>query len=62
MFCTCMVLEIVRKGDGALVVTVDDVLIVDVIADFFEKVEEPDLLLEGMEECHVFRFGAGEGD
>ena len=55
-----VVFRIVCKCDGALVVAVDDVLIADVVADFFEEAEEPDLLLERMKECHVFRFSRGE--
>ena len=57
MFGLSMVFRIVGKCDGALIVTVDDVLIVDVVANFFEEAEEPDLLLESVENRHVFRFG-----
>ena len=45
MFGLSMVFRIVGKCDGALIVTVDDVLIVDVVANFFEEVEEPDLIV-----------------
>src|SRR5579859_6704956 len=62
MLCTCMVFQIVCEGDSTLIVTIDDVLIADLISDFSEEAEEPDLLLECMEESHVFRFWAGEGD
>ena len=62
MLGTSVVFRIVCECDGALIVGVDDVLIADVVADFFEKAEEPDLLLKGMWNCHVFRFGCGECD
>src|SRR5579859_6791305 len=62
MLCMGMMLGIVCEGDGALIVAIDDVLITNVVAGFFEKAEEPDLLLECVKKCHVFRFGAGEGD
>ena len=62
MFCSCMVFGIVCEGDGALIVAVDGVLIADVVSDFFEEAVEPDELLESVEESHVFRFRAGEGD
>jgi len=51
-----MMLGIVCEGDSALVVAVDEILVVDVVADFSEKAEEPDLLLEGVEDSHVFRL------
>ena len=41
-----------------MVVGVDDVLIVDVVADFFEKTVNPDQLLKSVKESHVFRFGS----
>ena len=44
------------------VVAVDNILIADVEADFFEKVEEPDLLLKGVKESHIFRLSAGESN
>src|SRR5579859_6212753 len=56
MFRTSVVLRIMCEGDCALIVAVNDVLIADVVTDFSEKAEEPDLLLECMEESHVFRF------
>src|SRR5271154_4514037 len=59
---TSMMLGIVCEGDSALVVAVDEILIIDVVADLSEKAEEPDLLLEGVEDSHVFRLGGGEGD
>ena len=62
MLCTCMMLGVVCEGDCALVVAMDDVLVADVVADFFEKAVEPDKLFEGVEESHVFRFCAREGD
>src|SRR5579859_2721688 len=62
MFCTSVVLRIVCEGDCALIVAVDDVLIADVVADFSEKAEEPDLLLECVKNGHVFRFRTGESD
>ena len=37
-----IVLRIVSKGDSTLIVTIGDVLIVDVIVDFFEEAMEPD--------------------
>ena len=43
-----MMFRIVSKGDSALVVAVDDVLAVNIVADFVEEGEEPDLLLEGV--------------
>ena len=60
VLCSCVVFRIMGKGNSALIVTVDDVLIVDVVADFVEEAVESDKLLEGMEESHVFRFHAGE--
>ena len=57
-----MMFGIVSKGDSALIVAVDGVLVIDVIADFFEEAAEPDEFLESVEESHVFRFCAGEGD
>ena len=57
-----VVFWIVCKCDGALVIAVDDVLVVDIVADFSEEAEEPDLLLESVEESHIFRFCVGEGD
>ena len=57
-----MVLWIVSKGDSALIVAVDGILVIDVVADFFEEAVEPDEFLESVEESHVFRFRAGEGD
>ena len=62
MFHTSIMFQIVSEGDSALVVTIDDVLIADVIADFVEKAEEPDVLLKCMEKNYVFGFHAGEGD
>src|SRR5579859_2145317 len=62
VLCTCMVLRIVCEGDCALIVAVNDILIADVVSDFSEEAEEPDLLLECVEESHVFRFCAGESD
>ena len=62
MLCTCMVFGIVGEGNGALIVAIDGVLIIDVVADFFEEAVEPDELLESVEESHVFRFRAREGD
>ena len=41
VLCTSMVFRIVCECDSALIVGVDDVLIVDVIVDFSEKMEEP---------------------
>ena len=57
-----MVFGIVCKGDSALIVAIDEILIADIVADFFEEAVEPDELLESVEESHVFRFCAGEGD
>ena len=57
-----VVFWIVCKCDGALVIAVDDVLVVDIVADFSEEAEEPDLLLESVEESHVFGFGGGESN
>src|SRR5579859_374655 len=62
MFRTSVVLRIVCEGDCALIVAINDVLIADAVTDFAEKAEEPDLLLECVEESHVFRFRSGEGD
>src|SRR5579859_491898 len=62
MLCTCMVFRIVCEGDSTLIVTVDGILVADVVADFFEEAVEPDEVLEGMKESHVFRFRAREGD
>ena len=42
VLCTCMMLRIVCKGDGTLTVTVDEVLIVDIIADLLEEAVELD--------------------
>jgi len=42
VFSPSVMLGIVCEGDSALVVAVDEVLMVDVVADFSEKVEEPD--------------------
>ena len=57
-----MMFRIVSKGDGALVIAIDDVLVVDIVADFLEEAMEPDELFEGVEKGHVFRFRTGEGD
>src|SRR5579859_6663358 len=62
MLCTCMVFRMVCEGHSTLIVTVDGILVADVVADFFEEAVKPDLLLECVEESHVFRFCAGEGD
>ena len=52
-----VVLGIVSEGNSALVVAINEVLVVDVVADFPEKVEELDLLLESVEKSHIFGFG-----
>lgn len=57
-----MVLEVVGKRNGTLVVAVDDVLVADIVANFTEEPQEPDLFLEAMEERHIFRFGGGQSD
>src|SRR5271170_4864299 len=63
MFCTSVpVFRVVRQRDGTLVVAIDEILIADIVADFSKEAEEPDLLLEGMEDGHVLGFRAGEGD
>src|SRR5579859_97558 len=62
MLCTCRVFQIVCKGYSTLIVAVDSILVADVVADFFEEAVKPDLLLECVEESHVFRFCAGEGN
>jgi len=36
---------IVSKCDGALIVSFDDVLVFDVVSEFFEDSEDPDLFL-----------------
>src|SRR5579859_7005709 len=54
VLCTCMMFQIVSKGDSALIVTVDDILVADVVAYFLEEAEEPDWLLECVEESHIF--------
>ena len=61
MLCTCMIFQIVSKGDSTLIVTLDDILVANVVANFLEEAMEPDDLLESME-SHVFQFRAGEGD
>ena len=48
MLGASMVLRVVCQCNGALVIAVDDVLVVDAVVDFSEKTEEPYLLLEGM--------------
>src|SRR5271170_3222223 len=62
MLCTSVVFRVVRQCDCTLVVAIDEILIADIVADFSEEAEEPDLLLEGMEDGHVLGFHAGEGD
>ena len=62
MFCTSVVLRVVRQRDGTLVVAIDDILIADIVANFSEEAVELDLLLERVEDGHVLRFRAGEGD
>src|SRR5271170_1530752 len=62
MFCTSVVFRVVRQPDGTLVVTIDDILIADIVADFSEEAVEPDLLLDGVEYGHILRFHTGEGD
>ena len=42
MLRTSVMLVIVCEGDSALVVAVDEILMVDVVADFSEKAEETD--------------------
>jgi len=46
MFGTSVMFRIMCKCDGALVVAVDDVLVADVVTDFFEEAQKPDLFLE----------------
>src|SRR5579859_8060833 len=62
MFRTSVVLRIMCEGDCALIVAVNDILIADVVTNFSEKAVEPDLLLEGLKDSHVFRFHTGECD
>jgi len=38
----------VCEGDGALVVTIDGVLVAEIVADFAEESNEPDLFFESV--------------
>ena len=62
VLCASIVFQIMSKGNGALIVAIDEVLSVNVVVDLSEKAKEPDLLLEGVEDGHVFQFCVGEGD
>ena len=53
---------ILCEGNGALAVSVDDVLIAGIIAELLEETVDPDLFFESVEDCHVLRFCTGEGD
>ena len=48
MLGSSVVFRTVSECDSALVVCVDNVLVADVVANFIEKAEEPDLLLVGV--------------
>src|SRR5271169_1432992 len=62
MLGSCMMFWVVCECDGALAVSVNDILIADIIAEFLEKAVYPDQLFQSMEECHVLWFCAREGD
>src|SRR5579859_3345340 len=47
VLCSCKMFRIVSKGDSALIVAVDDILVANVVAYFLEEAMEPDELLEG---------------
>ena len=49
-----MVFGIVCEGNGALIVAVNDILIVHIVADFLEESQDPDLLFESVYEGHIF--------
>lgn len=57
-----MMLWIMCKSYSTLIVTINDILVADVVADLSEKAKELDLLLKSVKESYVFQFGAGEGD
>ena len=48
MLCTCMVFGIVSKGDGALIVAENGVLLVGIVANLLEEAVEPDEFLESV--------------
>ena len=50
------------KCDSILIVDVNNVLIVDSIIDFSEKMKESYLLLESVKESHIFRLDDRESD
>jgi len=37
VFGSCVMFRIVRKGDGSLVIAIDNVLIIHIVADFVEE-------------------------
>ena len=62
MVCMSMIFQIICECNNALIVDINDVLIADIVVDFFEKLKELNLLLENMKKGHVFRFRDKEGD
>lgn len=54
--------RVVSKCDDTLAVGVDDVLVADIVAEFLEETVNPNLFLQIMGKCYVFRFRSREGN